>query len=57
MTYLPRKALEGVINVLRARTSYQWNVVYTGQRANNIDSMDEGYAEFEWQNKWRIGLG
>jgi hypothetical protein len=41
MPYLPRKALEDVINILRVQTRYKWNAVYTGQGANNTGSMDE----------------
>ena len=47
MPYLPRKALEDVMNILRFRTRYKWNSVCTGEHANNTDAVDEGYAEVE----------
>jgi len=32
MPYLPRKALEDVMNILRVRSRYKWNVVYPVQQ-------------------------
>jgi hypothetical protein len=42
MPYLPRKALEDVINILKVRKRHKWNVVYTGQGTTNTDPMEEG---------------